>query len=139
MKVLRRRRPLSPSDALGPGRPTRYVPVHVLGSVPHLMIDGVARPGTAITLSHWPRSSTPPELRRDLSAQIVLAALEAGYLDESGVDVATIDHYDEDGVVALALAVLPGLAERHSDLLVEAAAVGDVDARLGSLDGMERV
>src|ERR1700683_3084162 len=89
------------------------------------MIDGAARPGTAATLSHWPRSSTPAELRRDLSAQIVIAALEAGYLEMSGVDVATIDHYDEDGVIALALALVPGLAERHADLLVEAAAVGD--------------
>jgi hypothetical protein len=93
--------------------------------MPHVMIDGAARPGTAATLSHWPRSSTPPELRRDLSAQIVIAALEAGYLDMSGVEVATIDHYDEDGVLALALALVPGLAERHADLLVEAAAVGD--------------
>jgi hypothetical protein len=93
--------------------------------MPHVMIDGAARPGTAATLSHWPRSSTPPELRRDLSAQIVIAALEAGYLAMSGVDIATIDHYDEDGVLALALALVPGLAEDHADLLVEAAAVGD--------------
>ena len=36
-----------------------------------------------------------------------------------------IDHYDEDGVVALGLLLVPGLAERHSNLLVEAARVGD--------------
>ena len=99
--------------------------MHDLGSQPHVMIDGAARPGTAIILSHWPRSATPQELRRDLSAQIVIAALESNYLDDSGVDVATIDHYDEDGVVALGLAVIPGLAEDHADSLVEAAAVGD--------------
>jgi hypothetical protein len=104
--------------------------------MPHVMIDGAARPGTAATLSHWPRSSTPPELRRDLSAEIVIAALESGYLDMPGVEVATIDHYDEDGVLALALALLPGLAESHADLLVEAAAVGDfgvVRRRKGAL------
>jgi hypothetical protein len=39
--------------------------------------------------------------------------------------VATIDHYDEDGVIALSLAVVDGLAERHRELLVEAARVGD--------------
>ena len=43
----------------------------------------------------------------------------------SGVDVATIDHYDEDGVIALAFSVVEGLADRHSELLVEAARVGD--------------
>lgn len=103
----------------------RYVPVHQLGSRDHVMIDGAARQGTAVTLSHWPRSSTPSALRRDLSAQIVLAALETGYLESSGLDVATVDHYDEDGVIALAFAIVPGLAEQHSDELVRAAAVGD--------------
>ena len=39
--------------------------------------------------------------------------------------MATIDHYDEDGVAALALLLVPGLAERHADVLVEAARVGD--------------
>jgi hypothetical protein len=89
------------------------------------MIDGAARPGTAVTLSHWPRSDTPQALRRDLSAQIVLAALEAGCLDTMGVEVATIDHYDEDGVIALALALIPELSENHSEVLIEAAAIGD--------------
>ena len=103
----------------------RYVPVHELGPRAHVMIDGAARQGTAVTLSHWPRSSTPPALRRDLSSQIVLAALRTGYLESSGVDVATIDHYDEDGVIALAFAIVPGLAEQHSEELVGAAAVGD--------------
>src|ERR1700726_586713 len=104
--MLRRRRPRWPGDALsmggplgtGPARPARrYMPVHDLDSQPHVMIDGAARPGTAIILSHWPRSATPPELRRYLSAEIVIAALESNYLDNSGVEVATIDHYDEDG------------------------------------------
>jgi hypothetical protein len=89
------------------------------------MVDGAARPGTVMTLSHWARSATPPKLRRDLSAEIVLRALEEGYVDTAGTDVATIDHYDEDGVAALALLLVNGLAERHSDVLLEAARVGD--------------
>ena len=103
----------------------RYVPVHELASQPHVMIDGASRPQTALTLSHWPRSPTPPTLRRDLSTEIVLAALDAGYLASSRLEVATIDHYDEDGVIALALSVVEGLAETHGELLVEAARVGD--------------
>jgi len=89
------------------------------------MVDGASRPGTVMTLSHWARSATPPNLRRDLSAEIVLRALEEGYVDTAGTDLATIDHYDEDGVAALALLLIPGLAEHRSDVLVEAARVGD--------------
>ncbi len=89
------------------------------------MVDGAARPGTVMTLSHWAHSATPRKLRKDLSAEIVLRALEEGYVDTAGTDLATIDHYDEDGVAALALLLLPGLAERHSGVLVEAARVGD--------------
>ncbi len=89
------------------------------------MVDGAARRGTVMTLSHWSRSPTPRKLRMDLSTQIVLRALQEGYLHESDTDLATIDHYDEDGVAALGLLVVPGLAELHADVLVEAARVGD--------------
>jgi hypothetical protein len=89
------------------------------------MIDGTPRPGTVLTLSHWPRSSTPERLAADLSAQIVLRAIEDGCLDKVRAELATIDHYDEDGLVALAMIVVPGLAEEHSEFLVEVARVGD--------------
>jgi hypothetical protein len=45
----------------------------------------------------------------------------------AGVDVASLDHYDVDGVVALALLVVDGLDAAHGPLLVEAARVGDFD------------
>jgi hypothetical protein len=105
--------------------PLVYVPVDELGDQPHVMVDGAARPGTVATLSHWPRSPTPTDLRRDLSAQIVVRSLETGYLDGLGVDVATIDHYDEDGVIALGLLAVAGLVDAHADVLIEAARVGD--------------
>jgi hypothetical protein len=89
------------------------------------MVDGASRPGTVLTLSHWPRSSTPERLRADLSAQIVLRAIEDGCLDKVRAELATIDHYDEDGLVALAMIVVPEIAEQHSDFLVEVARVGD--------------
>jgi hypothetical protein len=43
------------------------------------------------------------------------------------VGVASVDHYDVDGVVALALVVVDGLDAAHGPLLVEAARVGDFD------------
>lgn len=103
----------------------RYVPYDRLGDARHVMVDGMPRPGTELTLSHWPRSSTPEHLRADLSAQIVARALEEGYLEPVAADLATIDHYDEDGLCALGMIVVPGLAERHLQLLVEVARVGD--------------
>ncbi len=43
------------------------------------------------------------------------------------MDTVSIDHYDADGVVALALLCIEGLAASHGALLVETARVGDFD------------
>ena len=99
--------------------------MQLLGGQPHVMVDGAARQGTVATLSHWPRSDVPDRLRRDLSAEMVIAALEDGYLDAAGAALATVDHYDQDGVVALAMLLSPRLAAARSEVLVEAARVGD--------------
>jgi len=115
----RRRRGLS-------GHSFRYVPAHLLAGEPHVIVDGAARPGTVYTLSHWPGTPTPPSLNADLSAEIVRLALAAGETLPA-VDVASIDHYDVDGVVALALLVIEGLDAEHGPILVEAARVGDFD------------
>ncbi len=89
------------------------------------MVDGAPRPGTARTLSHWPGTPTPEALWHDLSAGIVLGALDRPELLPRHVDVATVDHYDADGVLALGLLCVDGLATRHGPLVVEAARVGD--------------
>jgi len=39
--------------------------------VPNIIVDGAANLGTELALSHWPNSTTPQELRADLSAEIV--------------------------------------------------------------------
>jgi hypothetical protein len=100
------------------------------------MADGAARPGTVLQLSHWPRSATPEGLRADLSAEIVLRAIDDGCLEHCGAEVATIDHFDEDGLVSLAMLVVPHLAERYGEVLVDAARTGDfgvVRSRHGAL------
>jgi len=102
----------------------RYVPTQLLDGRPHLIVDGAPRPGTVCTLSHWPGTPTPDVLRADLSAEIALRALARPDL-VAEVDAVSIDHYDEDGVVALALLVIDGLADAHGVALVEAARVGD--------------
>jgi hypothetical protein len=103
---------------------SHYVPAHLLGERPHVMVDGAPRPGTTCTLSHWPGTPTPELLRADLSAQIVRLALARPDL-VGDADAVSIDHYDEDGVVSLALLVLDGLADELGDFLVEVARVGD--------------
>jgi hypothetical protein len=105
----------------------RYVPVHLLTGEPHVIVDGAPRAGTAYTLSHWPRTPTPPSLHGDLSAEIVRAALTYPERRPDETEVVSVDHYDVDGVVALGLLVLEGLDTHYGPLLVEAARVGDFD------------
>jgi len=102
----------------------RYVPLSRLEERPHVLVDGAARVGTALCLSHWPRTPTPPTVRADLSAEIVRRALAQKLFDDAP-DAVTVDHYDEDGIAALALAALDGLSSADGDLLVEVARVGD--------------
>jgi hypothetical protein len=103
----------------------QYMAVAELGDRPHVVVDGAARPGTVCTLSHWPRTPTPRRLWADTSAEIVLRALRRPRLLPADVRLATVDHYDADGMIALALLVVEGLAERHGPLLAAAARAGD--------------
>ena len=105
----------------------RYVPAGALDGRPHVVVDGAPRPGTRLTLSHWPATPTPEALWADTSAGIVRRALIDGRALPAGVDLATVDHYDADGVIALGLLTLEGLAEAHGDRLERAAAAGDFD------------
>jgi hypothetical protein len=105
----------------------RYVPVGRLAGERHVIVDGAPRQGTVCTLSHWPGTPTPVELWHDVSAGIVIHALARPELVPGGVEAVSIDHYDADGVIALALLCVDGLAAAHGPVLVEAARVGDFD------------
>ncbi|MDE3085897.1 MAG: hypothetical protein KGJ77_03940 [Acidobacteriota bacterium] len=105
----------------------RYVPAAALEGRPHVVVDGAPRPGTRCTLSHWPATPTPEELWADTSAGIVRRALARPRSLPKGVEVATIDHYDADGIIALGLLTVDGLDERCGDRLERAAAAGDFD------------
>lgn len=90
-------------------------------------VDGAfGAPG--LNLSHWPGNATPPELLHELSTGIALrfAALEETRrraLSEGCVAIAN-NHYDTDGVCALAALRVPGVRGREEALL-DAAAAGD--------------
>ena len=102
-----------------------YLGLDELGDQPHIIVDGAQRPQTALVLSHWPASSTPSGLHRDLSAEIALAYLldESAWVDS--VTVVTNDHLDIDGLIGLYFLTNPNTAMANAELLIEIARVGD--------------
>lgn len=119
-----------------------YRPYEEVEETPHLLVDGAARRSSVLCLSHWPHSPTPAFLARDLSAEIAFASLRllrgdlavarrdrsAAEAVRRAVGVAeavTNDHFDEDGLVAVAVFDQPALALAHEGVLVDAASCGD--------------
>jgi hypothetical protein len=93
-------------------------------SVPNVIVDGARTENTVLTLSHWPKSGTPPELKGDTSAEIVF-----NYLDSPKshveADAVSNNHFDEDGLVGIFAMLEPSIAERHRPLLLDVAQAGD--------------
>lgn len=104
--------------------PLRFVPFHQLGSSPNAIVDGSPSASTVITLSHWPGSPTPPELRDDLSAQIVFHALEQPQRFD-GVESVSNNHFDQDGVASVYALTQPSPALARRDLVIDIARAGD--------------
>ena len=102
----------------------RFVPEHAIVGIPNVVVDGSANPDTVLTLSHWPGSPTPHELRDDLSAQIAFRALaEPGRFD--GIEAVTNNHFDQDGMVSAFALIHPALALSRRELLIDVASAGD--------------
>ena len=110
--------------------PLRFVPDHEMQpgggheGLPNVVVDGSPNPSTRLTLSHWPGSPTPPELRLDLSAEIAFAALDRPELFD-GIGAVTNNHADQDGAMAAFALVDPPAALARRDLAIEVARAGD--------------
>ena len=115
---LRARRSDSNLDAM------RYIPYHKLEDTPNIIMDGAANEHTQLTLSHWPKSGTPWELKDDLSAQIAFRYLKRPDLHVSAEAVSN-NHFDEDGLISLHTILHPEEAIRQQELLIDIAAAGD--------------
>lgn len=102
----------------------RFVPYDQLNSFPNIIVDGAATSGTVLTLSHWPKSGTPADLKRDTSAEIVFAYLGSSDFHVHA-DAVSNNHFDEDGLVGIFALTNPATAEKHRDLLMDAASAGD--------------
>jgi hypothetical protein len=102
----------------------RYIPYDELRGQPSVIVDGSATGGTILTLSHWPKSGTPPEFAADTSAEIVFNYLD-GPSAHIAADAVSNNHFDEDGLVGIFALVNPDLALRHRERLIAAATAGD--------------
>jgi hypothetical protein len=102
----------------------RYEPYGSTDSTPNIVVDGSANAATVLTLSHWPGAPTPERLKRDLSAEIAFAYLDAP-CHHAPADVVTNNHFDQDGLVSVLALTEPELALAHRELLVDVAAAGD--------------
>jgi len=101
-----------------------FVPYDQASSLPNIIVDGASTTNTVLTLSHWPKSGTPVELKRDTSAEIAFAYLDSPRFHVP-VDAVSNNHFDEDGLVAIFTLLNPDTAQRHRDLLIDAAQAGD--------------
>ena len=102
----------------------RFVPEHVIAGIPNVVVDGSPNVDTLLTLSHWPGTPTPPELRDDLSAQIAFRAL-AQPDRFADVEAVTNNHFDQDGIVSAFTLLWPALALPRRELLIDIARAGD--------------
>jgi hypothetical protein len=104
--------------------PLRFVPYGDTTAVPNVVVDGAANAGTVLTLSHWPGSPTPRELREDLSAQIALRVLDEP--DRfAGLEVVTNNHFDQDGLASVYALAHPDAARARRAQVIDVARAGD--------------
>src|SRR5271170_165792 len=93
--------------------PLPFLDIDELAGRNHVMVDGAPRPGSVLVLSHWPVSTTPAPLARDLSAEIALAYLEEPTYWSTDAIAVTNDHPDVDGLTSIyALADPPAALDR---------------------------
>src|SRR3954467_11194441 len=89
-------------------------------SSPNIIVDGAAGPGTLLTLSHWPKSGTPAALKRDTSAEIAFAYVDAPSLHVPA-EIVSNNHFDEDGLIGIYALVDTANALKNRALLADAA------------------
>lgn len=103
-----------------------------LADVPKLSVDGTV--GNAVHLSHWQGNETPAHLRADTSTEIALNFVTAPDRVEiaRGVEVATNNHFDTDGVLSVWTVLAGERALELKDKLIPAAEAGDFSEFTGA-------
>jgi hypothetical protein len=101
-----------------------YCPYSELGDQPNIIVDGKSQRATELTLSHWPWNSTPPELLRDTSTDIVFAYLDAPEHHQN-ISLVSNNHFDEDGLLSMYALIDPTNALRYRELMIGTSRAGD--------------
>jgi hypothetical protein len=101
----------------------RFSP-YTQATIPNIVVDGSANEKTVLTLSHWPKSGTPRELKADTSAEIAFKYLDSPPFHVP-VDLVTNNHFDQDGLVSVFALTEPDMANRYRALLIDVASAGD--------------
>jgi hypothetical protein len=107
-----------------------YVPYGPeLERVPNIVVDGRGNGATVLTLSHWPRNQTPPELKADSSTEIAINYLRSPERERyrQGAGAVSNNHYDVDGLMSMWAVLNPEAALQRADLLVTCGECGDFD------------
>lgn len=102
----------------------RFLPYKLAAAAPNIIVDGAGNDRTVLTLSHWPKSGSPPDLRADTSTEIVFNYLDHPKLHVEAEAVSN-NHFDEDGLVGIFALLRPVVPQRHRDLLIDVAQAGD--------------
>ena len=93
-------------------------------TLPNIVVDGSRNEHTVLTLSHWPRSGTPHELKADTSAEIALKYIDSTEFHVRA-DIVTNNHFDQDGLDGVFVLTDPAAASRYRELLIDVASAGD--------------
>jgi hypothetical protein len=101
----------------------RFIPYNQ-ATIPNVVVDGSPNDHTLLTLSHWPRSGTPAELKADTSAEIAFKYLDSPKFHVA-CDAVTNNHFDQDGLVGVYVLIAPIPAARNRELLIDVASAGD--------------
>lgn len=101
----------------------RFIPYNE-AKAPNIVVDGSPNDHTLLTLSHWPRSGTPAELKADTSAEIAFRYLDSPKFHVPA-DLVTNNHFDQDGLVGVFVLIDPVTAARHRERLIDVASAGD--------------
>ena len=99
----------------------RYVPYGPeLESTPNVIVDGRGNGATVLTLSHWPRNDTPPELKADTSTEIVINYLRSSQREAYRQDAEAVsnNHYDVDGLISMWAVLNPDAALERAEALI---------------------
>ncbi|MGZ4734793.1 MAG: DUF6687 family protein [Acidimicrobiia bacterium] len=102
----------------------RYLAYEALDGIPSIVVDGAAHADSLLTLSHWPKSGSPPALRDDLSAQIAFHYLDHPELHVPAEAVSN-NHFDQDGLMSVYALVDPDGAQSRRERVIDVARAGD--------------